>query len=228
MAVELCRPFPSGLTRILNILPKFDANILADEGDVARIRKGRAGWVLVGGRSSRMGVDKATADSDGRALALRVADRIAGACGQVSLVGDPLIYSQLGLPVVADSFPGQGPLAGIEAALAASTSDNNLIVACDMPSISENLPAELFLAAEKADCVVPRHEGGRLEPLCAVYHRHCHPVVLRAIQTGVRKVTDILPLLEANGFAVRYVRVSDPTSFENLNTPEDWHRYHRG
>ena len=64
-----------------------------------------------------MGADKALADSGGRAMALRVADKASSVCGTVSLVGDPAIYSDLGLPVIADRFPGQGPLAGIEAAL---------------------------------------------------------------------------------------------------------------
>ena len=169
-----------------------------------------------------MGADKARAQSDGRALALRVADSAATVCGTVSLVGDPLIYAELGLPVVADRFPGQGPLAGIEAALAATSCEANLIIACDMPSVRENLLEELFTATG-GDCVVPQNDDGRTEPLCAVYQRHCHPVILAALEAGVRKVKDAL-----RSFEIRYVRVSDPASFANLNTPEDWRRFHHG
>lgn len=201
----------------------FNVNIL---GILTSSNSNRSAWILVGGRSSRMGADKARADSGGRALALRVADKAALVCGAVSLVGDPAIYGDLGLPVIADRFPGQGPLAGIEAALAQTSSDPNLIIACDMPAINENLLEELFTA--DADCAMPRHDDGKVEPLCAVYQRRCHPVIREALEAGIRKVTDALRLLENHGLAIRYIRVSSPSSFANLNTPEDWRRYHHG
>ena len=128
-----------------------------------------------------------------------------------------------GLPVIADSFPGQGPLAGIEAALAATKSEANLILDCDMPSLDEILLEQLFAAG--GDCAVPRHDNGDIEPLCAVYQKRCHPAILAALQAGVRSVTAVLQS-SAAPLEVRYVRVSDPAAFANLNTPEDWHIYH--
>jgi molybdopterin-guanine dinucleotide biosynthesis protein A len=175
-----------------------------------------------------MGADKALAVSGGRALALRVADEAAAVCERVSLVGDPSIYAALGLPAIADcaTFTGRGPLAGIEAALAATTCDANLILACDIPAVTRNLFEELFAAG--GDCALPRHDNGQLEPLCAVYQRRCHPVIRAALEAGIRKVMDGLHRLAHQGLAIRYVRVSDPASLANLNTPEDWQRYHRG
>lgn len=175
-----------------------------------------------------MGSDKALAQSSGRAMALRVADRIRPICANTTLVGDPSIYSNLGLPVVPDRFPGQGPLAGIEAALNTSISELNLLIACDMPAIHDAVLEDLFATLssdESADCILPRHHDGHLEPLCAVYRRRCHSVILAALEAGVRKVTDALQL-PANPLAIRYLRVSDPAPFANLNTPEDWRRYH--
>jgi molybdopterin-guanine dinucleotide biosynthesis protein A len=202
----------------------FDANIL---DKLEEFRPNRAAWVLVGGRSSRMGVDKARAESRGRALALRVADQVAPTVGgRVSLVGDPSIYGDLGPPVIADRFPGEGPLAGIEAALAATECEFNLIVACDMPEIHETLLEELFTA--EGDCVLPRYADGRVEPLCAVYRRVCHRAIRAAFDSGIRKVTDALAKLAEEGYALRYVRVTDPAGFANLNTPEDWRKYHHG
>jgi molybdenum cofactor guanylyltransferase len=201
----------------------LDVNIL---DNLNSSNSNRAAWVLVGGRSSRMGIDKARADSGGRAMALRMADKAASVCGTVSLVGEPALYGDLGLPVIADRFPGQGPLAGIEAALAATTADANLIIACDMPTIPEILLEELL--GSNGDCVLPRHDDGRVEPLCAVYQRSCQPVIREALDAGFRKVTDVLRLFESQGLAIRYIRVSDPSSFANLNTPEDWRRYHHG
>ena len=161
-------------------------------------------------------------------MALRVADSAAAVCPTISLVGDPALYKDLGLPVVPDRFPGQGPLAGIEAALAVTCSRDNLILSCDIPSITEKSLESLFEAADGSSCAVPRHDDGRLEPLCAVYNRACHPIVMAALEAGVRRVTDALRLFETQGLAIRYVRVSDPAEFDNLNTPEDWRRYHHG
>jgi molybdopterin-guanine dinucleotide biosynthesis protein A len=173
-----------------------------------------------------MGFDKALANVAGKPLAMRVAERLGVCCGTVGLVGAPDKYRALGLPVAADSFPGCGPLAGIEAALGATAAEQNLIVACDMPALAPEFLEELFAAAEKgADCVVPQHPDDRLEPLCAVYGRSCHGVVREAIQAGVRRVIDWLRILEERGFAVRYVQAPSSEPFANLNTPEDLRQY---
>ncbi len=174
-----------------------------------------------------MGRDKAFVEVAGRALALRVADRITAVCGSVTLVGEPAVYGALGLPVIEDAFPGQGPLAGIEAALRCTTADQNLIVACDMPALDLGLIEELFAAG--GDCAVPQYEDGKLEPLCAVYHRRCHAAVLNALNSGIRAVKDILRgLTGGEPLAVRLVRVSSLAPFANLNTPEDVRKYTNG
>jgi len=193
--------------------------------------KNRAAWVLTGGRSSRMGVDKALVPIDGQPLALRVAVEVAKVCSSVSLVGDPEKYRALGLPVVADEFPGLGPLAGIEAALRVTEADWNLLVACDMPALNPSLLGELFAACTECnpdeaghpDGALPQYADGRVEPLCAVYHRRCHASIRAALESGVRKVADALQALE-----IRYVRVASDAPFANLNTPEDLRKYTNG
>lgn len=171
-----------------------------------------------------MGTDKALVELAGVPLATRVARQIAPVCGVVSLVGDPAKYAALslngGFPVVADRFPGEGPLAGIEAALRTTASDWNLIVACDMPELDAALLEALFAGGE--NCNVAAYADGRFEPLCGVYHRRCHAAVLAAIEAGVRRVKDVLPAL-----GLRYVRVDNP-QIPNLNTPEDVARYQNG
>lgn len=167
-----------------------------------------------------MGFDKALAEIDGRAMAALVAETAAKVCEMVSLVGDPATYGALGLPVIPDNFPGCGPLAGMEAALGATTAEWNLIVACDMPALDAVLLERLF--AGGADCAIPQYEDGMLEPLCAVYHRRCHSVIRAALEGGVRKVTHGL-----QGLEVRYVRVEQRDLFANLNTTRDLANYQR-
>src|SRR5579871_469780 len=95
-----------------------------------------AGFVLAGGRSSRMGRDKALLSFQGVPLVARVAEMVAQAAGSAVVIGDPGKYGGLGYAVVPDRRQGLGPLAGIEAALDFSTADWNLVLACDMPDVS--------------------------------------------------------------------------------------------
>lgn len=181
----------------------------------------RAGWVLAGGRSSRMGRDKALIEYRGRPLAVIAAEAIAAVCATVSLVGDPERYAHLGWPVLPDNFPGQGPLSGIEAALAATNAEWNLVVACDMPALDSAVLEGLF--ALGAECAVPQSAGGQAEPLCAVYRKSCHADILEAMSRGVRKVTDAIPRAK-----IRYLQVADTRPFANLNTPEELRKYTDG
>src|SRR5439155_2404727 len=131
----------------------------------------RAGFVLVGGNSSRMGQDKARLPLHGKTLVEHVAAAVAEAAGSVTLVGAPERYQSLGFPIVPDDRPGAGPLAGIHAALGASRADWNLIVACDMPVLSAPFLKSLLAAAESsgADCLIPSGPSGLPGPLCAVH-----------------------------------------------------------
>src|ERR1700678_91181 len=110
---------------------------------------GSAGYVLVGGRSSRMGRDKAPLPFRGGALAQSVAQAVSEAAGSAILVGDPVRYAGLGYAAIADLYPGEGPLGGILTALLNTSADWNLITACDMPQLDpEALRGLLKTAAE--------------------------------------------------------------------------------
>src|SRR5271157_4460011 len=133
----------------------------------------RMGFLLAGGKSSRMGTntDKAFLDFRGQSLLDRALTVMGEVCGRVTIVGDPAKFSKYG-PVVADIFPGCGPLAGIHVALINSTAELNLMLAVDMPFVSDELLAFLFAAARdeanSAIITVPRTSRG-FQPLCAIY-----------------------------------------------------------
>ena len=180
---------------------------------------GRAGFVLVGGNSARMGRDKALLPYGGATLAEHVAARVRAAAGSVALVGDSERYRALCLPVTPDLHPGRGPLAGIQAALQASNARWNLIVACDMPALTTEFLLSLLDRAEacRAPCLAPVSPAGRPEPLCAVWGRDCLAAVGAALRRNVRKMTEALEAVRA-----LYWPVAEAAWFENLNTPRDW------
>jgi molybdopterin-guanine dinucleotide biosynthesis protein A len=197
-----------------------------------RIEPSRMGFVLAGGKSSRMGtgIDKAFLEFGGQTLLDRALTMMSEVCDSVRIVGDPARFTKWGsakkASVVADIFPGCGPLAGIHAALVNSPAELNLMLAVDMPFVSRELLAFLFAAAEGKDnhaiITVPRFTTG-LQPLCAVYRREFSTVAEEALRAGKYKV-------DATFSSVR-IRVIEEAelaaagfseqSFFNLNTPQD-------
>jgi molybdopterin-guanine dinucleotide biosynthesis protein A len=179
----------------------------------------RSGFVLAGGRSSRMGRDKALLRHGGTTLVEHLARTVLKAAGSVALVGDPARYASFGYPVYQDKFPGCGPVGGIYTALAVSSADWNLIVACDMPGVSGEVLGRLLDSAAEpgaGNCVVAVGPAGELEPLCAVYHRDCLPVLERAIREKRFRMRDLVAELEARSMLV------DPAVLANVNTPAEW------
>src|SRR5437588_11783860 len=94
-----------------------------------------SGFVLSGGRSSRMGRDKALLPYRSRTLVQHVADEVQRVTGNVSLIGDAARYAHFGYPVYPDCVPECGPLGGIYTALNRSEADWSIIVSCDLPKV---------------------------------------------------------------------------------------------
>ncbi len=177
------------------------------------------GFVLAGGRSSRMGRDKALLPFRGGVLIESVAAIVRQAAGDAILVGNPNLYAGLGFTVIPDLYPGEGPLGGILTALAHSAASWNLVAACDMPDLTEDFLGGLLDRAERsgADALLPAGPSGRLEPLCAVYHSRCRPLLERAFAAGTRKIAEALESVK-----VARLEVAEGARFHNINTPEDW------
>ncbi len=188
------------------------------------------GFVLAGGKSSRMGMntDKAFLDFRGQSLIERALTVMGTVCDRVTIVGDPGRFAKYAsskyVPVVADIFPGCGPLAGIHAALTHSTAELNLMLAVDMPFVSRELLEFLFAAAEPGGAIitVPRTSRG-FQPLCAVYRREFSIAAEQALRAGKYKVDAAFSsvsvrVIEENELALAGF---SEQSFFNVNTPQD-------
>jgi molybdopterin-guanine dinucleotide biosynthesis protein A len=184
------------------------------------------GFVLAGGRSSRMGTDKALLWIGGTTLLERVAEQVRAAAGAVTIIADPTRYAQFGYPAIADIRSGCGPLGGIVTALENTVHEWNLVVACDLPNVDSGFLRELLGAAERqpraCDCVVPMSARGP-EPLCAAYHRNALAALRDALNRNLFKMQHVLRLLTP-----AFIAPADPHMFENINTPQDWEAHGRG
>jgi molybdopterin-guanine dinucleotide biosynthesis protein A len=120
--------------------------------------------------------------------------------------------------------PGRGPLGGIYTALKISTTDWNVVVACDMPGISAPVLTSLLdrAARTRARCVTAVGNGGEPEPLCAVYHRDCLPVLASALRDKRLKMKDLVKELDVEA------QVVEPGTLANVNTPTEWKEFEEG
>jgi molybdopterin-guanine dinucleotide biosynthesis protein A len=185
------------------------------------------GFVLVGGRSSRMGRDKTLLPYCGQPMALHQAAKLARVCGRVALVGKhPELFAGSPYPFVEDGAAPAAAVFGVAAALAASPDDTNLILAADIPRIDEAFLSALLDVAEAlpADAVVPV-SGGVPQPLCAVWRRSAHAALVERLAAGdyalvgaLQRIRTVL-IPEA---ATAALPGGDPASFLNVNTPEDY------
>src|ERR1035437_9852677 len=195
---------------------------------MTRTEPSRMGFIIAGGKSSRMGADKAFLEFGGQTLLDRAVNVMSEVCDSVRIVGDSAKFTKYGSTkygsIVADIFPGCGPLAGIHAALVHSPAEVNLMLAVDMPFVSRELLAFLFAAAEDSDAIITVPRSGRgLQPLCAVYRRDFSTAAEQALRAGKYKVDAAF-----SSVSVRVIEEGElaaagfsEQSFFNVNTPQD-------
>ncbi len=183
--------------------------------------------VLAGGRSTRMGRDKASLVLGGRTLLQRVVDAVGVIASEVVVVGAPgrdlpAVVSPRALLLVADSVEGQGPLAGIIAGLDATERAVAVVVGCDQPFVQPALLAHLAELATMHVAAVPVVDG-RAQPLCSAVRREALPALRTAFEGGQRAARVIADLDGAVLVPPDAWQAFDPDgrSFAGVNTPQE-------
>ncbi len=174
-----------------------------------------------------MGRDKLLLEVGGRPLLRRVHDALSARCAEIIVVGRDTAQLEGVRRIPDERRGGLGPLAGMEAGLAAARNRRVFVAAGDMPFLSPGLVGYLLerLEGRGVLAAVPRYRGGT-HPLCAAYAREILPYVRSALDGGVRSVREFLEGRDS----VEYVeeelrRFGDPDLFlMNVNSPEDLDR----
>jgi len=204
------------------------------------------GFVQAGGGSKRFGADKALVQFEGQTLLARTIELVSSVCEETKIVAPLGKYGDATVPILADRWPGQGPLGGILTALhhsneplhnsaeslnaAGRAYDYALIVSCDMPFLTREWLAYLCDHAVKSSArvIVPGSESG-LEPLCACWRTDAGPTIQIAFDDGIRKVTEAmkrLPMEVLDESAWKRFD-TDGRLFWNMNTPADYEEARR-
>lgn len=176
------------------------------------------GVILAGGRSRRMGTDKAMLDFHGVPFIRRIADvllevfpRVVVSCA----AGDG--YSFLSLPEIKDIYPDCGPLGGIHAALRSCQTPYIFVLSCDVPFISKALVHDILVNAESGTISIAEADG-QIHPLIGLYPQHILPRLSDTLKRGHCRMTTFI-----NGDVHRSIDVGRfRNEAMNINSPEDY------
>ncbi|NNF00923.1 MAG: molybdenum cofactor guanylyltransferase [Pyrinomonadaceae bacterium] len=191
-----------------------------------------SGYILAGGKSSRMGRDKAFLDIAGRTFLDNAVRILKPVCeDRIKIV---LSRSQTDLVPqlpgnvshISDIHRGRGPMGGIHAALTDCVSEYAFVLAVDQPFIIKKTIIDLaeFAVHSDSDVVVPRIEGSRLQPLCAVYRIETSLPVLKRLLTVPGESLSVLRFIESLAKISYYETKGRVSEFDNINEPKDYER----
>jgi molybdenum cofactor guanylyltransferase len=183
-------------------------------------------FVLAGGKSTRMGKDKAFLEFRGRILLARALELATGVGQEVRIVGDPRKFAAFGR-VIQDIYRERGPLGGIHAALKSSPTDLNFMLAVDLPFVQPNFLTYLITVAKETTALVTvPHASDGLQPLCAVYRREFAKAAEQSLAQGNNKIDALFAAVETRVVGPEELAQAGFSSqmFRNLNTPEEFEK----
>jgi len=185
---------------------------------------GLTAFILAGGRSSRMGRDKAFLELGGRALLDRALE-LAGSVTPVVRIVAPQDRFLTVARTIEDIYPDCGPLGGIHAALTNTSTELNLVLAVDLPFVEPDFLEYLIAQASQTAALVtvPQAAGG-FQPLCAVYRKEFAGVAQTALERKRNKIDPLFTQVETRVIneAEMHRLNYHPQMFRNLNTPAEF------
>jgi len=181
------------------------------------------GIILSGGKSTRMGENKAFIEIEGAPIVSRIHNLFKELFKEVVIVTNQQeLFKNFDSKIYSDLLPNKGVLGGLYTGLFFSTFHYSFCVACDMPFIKKSLVQYIIKNIDGEDVVVPRTIDG-LQPMHAVYSKNCLDPIKNIIEQGKYKIIDIYNRVNVKIIEEKYFISIDPfrESFVNVNTPEE-------
>jgi molybdenum cofactor guanylyltransferase len=182
--------------------------------------------ILSGGKSSRMGTNKALLPFNEKTIIERIKDELYSVFDGLTLVtNDPESYEFLTIKTVPDEYPGKGPLAGLHAGLIASDYEENILIACDMPFVSAELAEILVKNLKHYDAVIPVING-KQHPLFAAYQKKIIPEIETCLKEDRLRMVHLheklnVCFLEEKDLQI-YCHSNLERVFYNMNHPNEY------
>ncbi len=181
------------------------------------------GIILSGGKSIRMGENKAFIEIEGIPMITRIYDVFKKLFHEIIIVTDQReLFLHMNAKFYEDIFPNRGVLAGLYTGLFFSSFPYSFCVACDMPFLKESVIQYLIRCIEDHDAVVPKTKDG-LQPLHAIYSKNCLEPIRKIIDQGKNRIIDFYPEVKIKIVEEEEFHSLDPKmeSFINVNTPKE-------
>jgi molybdopterin-guanine dinucleotide biosynthesis protein A len=182
------------------------------------------GVILAGGRSRRMGRDKALLPFGPGLLIERVIEVVQQVTTDVILITNtPERYRHFGLPMFSDVIPEAGSLGGVYTGLVSAKTPYSLCLACDMPFVKPAFLRYLCDTTADADVVIPRNAAA-FQPLCAIYAQTCRESIRHNIEADQLAITSFFDEVRVRVIGAELLARYDPTDimFFNANTPQEY------
>jgi molybdopterin-guanine dinucleotide biosynthesis protein A len=182
------------------------------------------GVILAGGKSNRMGQNKALMSLGGKRLVDRVVEVMRSVFDDLLMVTNtPGVYADLDLPMVRDVWPEKGSLGGVYSAIYHVATSYCLVVACDMPFLQAAVLRYLITQINDYDVVVP-DVLGELQTLHAIYSKACLQPIERRLEMHRLRIIGFFPDVRVRTVTASELEPYDPAllAFQNLNTPEEF------
>ena len=180
--------------------------------------------LLAGGKSSRLGTDKAKVKLDGESVMIQaIAEKLSAVSDDIVVSTNGRRYDDITIPVrwATDVKPGAGSLMGLYSGLLAVRHDYAIAVACDMPFINIELLKYMISLPRDYDVLLPR-VGDNTEQLHSIYSKSCLPEMEKFLDSGRLKITAFLYEIKVMHVSEDIINRYDPQhlSFFNVNTAE--------
>lgn len=182
--------------------------------------KGVTGYILAGGKSSRMGTDKGLLLLEGKPMIQYVIEQMQLIFDKVVIVSNNPEYKKFGLDVIPDLIKDIGPAGGIYTALHHSGTKLNFVVSCDMPFVTA-VAIEFVIRNSEESQVILLENKGRIEPLFGMYSKECEAIWLKLIEEGKIKLQEMVLNFKFKVIPIENNEIFGANFFKNINTKED-------
>jgi len=178
------------------------------------------GIILAGGKSRRMGTDKALLEINKKKLLQHAIAFCSPFCTRLLISSNHKEHQKFGIEIIPDDINNCGPLGGIYSCLKQSETDWNFVLSVDSVFVEHEFIQEMIKARGNYSAIVPLHSGGK-EPLIALYHKKAISDIKTQLETGNYKMNFLLEKVNTHLFDSTKWIEKYPKLFHNANYPED-------
>jgi molybdopterin-guanine dinucleotide biosynthesis protein A len=178
-----------------------------------------SGYILAGGKSSRMGSDKGLLLLENKQFVTYIFDALSEVCNSIIVVTSNHEYNKLGLKTIEDCIPNKGPVGGIYTVLKNTSTDLNLIISVDAPFVTSELLQWMLSNHKLEDQITLLTNQGKEIPLIAIYNSNLEPVFKKALDQDQLKLRDLVHSVKSN---VLQVPEEFKNQIQNINTKEEY------